>query len=250
MSGSVIMRAGHEVVDDRIVHNDQEMSWEAADKRAGFRLDRRKSWAFIPDKSDLGIPELCEMISFTRACSGCEDSESMYPRGVGDGCHECGYTGKSRETCFVPFCRPERVRKAWRATFANDFHGIGELIYAPTASKARYQKFLSVDCDSVTFASIRVTRSASEDITLPVVDKAIEALDAEQKSVLNHTLENGRFYTATDDKTIGSLVQAALVRDTGRGWNKGESYFVLTDAGRDAAASLQPIYPAYPEYRA
>ncbi|MFT8354076.1 MAG: hypothetical protein ABF617_05680 [Gluconobacter japonicus] len=250
MSGSVIMRTGHEVVDGKIIHNDQAMSWEEADKRAGFRLDRRKSWAFIPNKHDLGIPELCEMISFTRACSGCEDSESMYPSAVGAGCHECGYTGKSRETCFVPFCRPERIRKAWRATFADDFHGIGELISAPTASKARYQKFLSADCDAVTFASIRVTRSPDDDIILPAVDAITAALDEEAKSVLNHTLINKRFYTATDDKAICSLVQAGLLENTGRGWNTGESYFVLTDAGHTAAVSLRPIYPAYPEYRA
>lgn len=103
MSGSAIERLGHEVVGDRIIPNDRNMSWEEADARAGFRLDRRKSWAFIPDRNALGIPELCEAISFTCACSGCDDTESMYSTPAGSGCRECGYTGKRRNHCFVPY---------------------------------------------------------------------------------------------------------------------------------------------------
>ncbi|WP_172493493.1 hypothetical protein [Gluconobacter oxydans] len=97
------MRTGHEIVDGAIIHNDRAMTWEEADKRAGFRLDRRKSWAFIPDRHALGIPELCEAISFTMACSGCDDSESMYCASAGGGCRECGYTGKRRQRCFAPY---------------------------------------------------------------------------------------------------------------------------------------------------
>ncbi|MFT9381114.1 hypothetical protein [Gluconobacter sp. P5B12] len=143
-----------------------------------------------------------------------------------------------------------RVRKAWHAQIMDPAYGLGEIIYAPTASKARYQKFLGADCDSITFASIRVRRMPDEDIILPAVDTVTAALDEEAKSVLNHTLINQRFYTATDDKAICSLVKAGLMKATGRGWNTGESYFVLTDAGHTAAVSLQPIYPNYPGYRA
>lgn len=103
MAGSVIMRTGHEVVDDRIVHNDRAMSWEEADMRAGFHLDRRKSWAFIPDTDNLGVPELCERVSFSTECSGCADTEEFYSStSKGGGCSECGYTGRSRRVCFVP----------------------------------------------------------------------------------------------------------------------------------------------------
>jgi len=103
MSGSVIMRNGHEVVDGNIIYNDRAMTWEEADKRAGFRLDRRKAWAFIPRDDDLGIPELCEQVSFSTECSGCADSEDFYSStGKGSGCSECGYTGRSRRCYFVP----------------------------------------------------------------------------------------------------------------------------------------------------
>jgi len=146
--------------------------------------------------------------------------------------------------------RTGRVRKAWRVKIMGKGCVLGELIYAPTAGKARYQKFLSADCDGITFASISVTRAASDDTVLPVVDEAVAALDREQKSTLTHTLKNGRFYTSTDDKTMSCLTQAGLVRNTGRGWDEGEAYFVLTDTGRTAALSLMPLYPEYPEYRA
>ncbi|OAG72897.1 hypothetical protein A0J51_01509 [Gluconobacter japonicus] len=143
-----------------------------------------------------------------------------------------------------------RLRKAWRTQLMGLDCDPGEIIYAPTASKARYQTLRRANCESITFASIRVTRSPDNDDTLPAVDAVTDALSEEAKSVLDHTLINKRFYTATDDQAICSLVQAGLLEDTGRGWNAGESYFVLTDAGHTAAVSLRPIYPEYPEYRA
>jgi len=143
-----------------------------------------------------------------------------------------------------------RVRKAWRVKIMGEDNLGGTLIYAPTAGKARYQRFRSADCDGITFASISVTRAASDDEVFPVVDDAIAALDSEQKSTLTHTLKNGRFYTSADDRTMCRLVQAGLVKNTGRGWNEMEAYFVLTDAGRTAALSLTPLYPEYPEHRA
>jgi len=249
MSGSVIMRGGHEVVDDRIVHNDQEMSWEAADKRAGFRLDRRKSWAFIPNKHDLGIPELCEMISFTRACSGCEDSESMYPRGVGDGCHECGYTGKSRETCFVPFCRPDRIRKAWTVRVAWwDEEGT---MYGPSASKVRSK--VHRDVDGVTFVDITVRRCKAKDISLPSPDEVALGLTAKERHALLHAhgstcgdvMKAGfrdYFYTGANNPVLCSLVEKGLMRRSDRGWEDGSIYFFTTDAGKHCANSLTPEY--------
>ncbi|KXV23869.1 hypothetical protein AD942_11085 [Gluconobacter japonicus] len=143
-----------------------------------------------------------------------------------------------------------RLRKAWRAQIMDPDYDLGEIIYAPTASKARYQTLRRANCESITLTGIRVKRTPDNDIILPAVDAVTAALDEEAKSVLNHTLINKRFYTAKDDKAICSLVQAGLLEDTGRGWNAGESYFVLTDAGHTAAVSLRPIYPEYPEYRA
>ncbi|MBF0892075.1 hypothetical protein HKD28_11750 [Gluconobacter sp. LMG 1744] len=134
-----------------------------------------------------------------------------------------------------------RVRKAWLVLIRG--YEFGQIVYAPTAGKARYQRLLNIDSDRATFADLSAQRAKHKDIVLPVADQAVAALDSEQKSALTHTLENGRFYTSTDDTTMCSLALARLVRN-------GEAYFVLTDSGRTAAMSLMPLYPEYPEYRA
>lgn len=251
MSGSVIMRNGHEEVDGRIVHNDRAMSWEEADKRAGFRLDRRKSWAFISRNDDLGIPELCEAISFTAACSGCEDSESMYPSSVSGGCHECGYTGKRRQSCFVPICRTERIRKAWTVRVAWWDEDDSCTLYGPSASKVRSK--VQRDVDGVTFADITVRRCKERDITLPVPDEIALGLTPKERHALLHAhgstcgdvMKAGfrdYFYTSANDPVLCSLVEKGLMRRTGKGWGDESVYFVTTDAGKHCANSLTPEY--------
>ena len=105
MAGSVIMRNGHEVVGNKIIHNDRKMSWEEADKRAGFRLDRRKAWAFIPSDTNRGVPELCSLVSFSRACCDCTDEDPYLAGAKGWGCLSCGYTGRYRHESFAPYSR-------------------------------------------------------------------------------------------------------------------------------------------------
>lgn len=102
MSGSVIMRTSHEEVEGSIIHNDRAMSWEEADKRAGFRLDRRRSWAFIPHENDSGVPELCSLVTFSRSCCDCTDEDPYRAGAKGWGCSACGYTGRCRAAYFVP----------------------------------------------------------------------------------------------------------------------------------------------------
>lgn len=98
MTGSVIVRGGTEIIDQRIVHHDTPLSWEEADQRAGFRLDRRRRWGFVEGK-------LCEVVSWTQSCSGCgygfEDR--------GSGCSECGYHGRVRSGMWVPFLREKAI---------------------------------------------------------------------------------------------------------------------------------------------
>ncbi|WP_215767366.1 hypothetical protein [Gluconobacter cerinus] len=251
MSGSAIERLGHKVVDDRIVHNDRAMSWEEADKRAGFRLDRRKSWAFIPDERDIGLPELCEMISFTRACSGCEDSESMYCTPTGSGCRECGYTGKRRSHCFAPFCRPERIRKAWTIGVARWLEGDSCTGYGPSASKVQAE--VRGHLDDVSFADITVRRCKEKDISLPAPDEIALGLTPKERDVLLHAhgstcgdvMKAGfrdYYYTDQDNPVLCSLVEKGLMRKSDRGWEEGSVYFFTTDAGKHCADSLTPEY--------
>lgn len=95
MSGRVIVRIKTAVVDQRIIHDDRPVSWADADKMAGRRLDRRKAWAFVEG-------ELCELCSWTQACSGCSYGFEYGSDNRGGGCHECGHHGVVRRSSWVP----------------------------------------------------------------------------------------------------------------------------------------------------
>lgn len=95
MTGSVIARKSGA---------DTPLTFKQGDALAGFRLDRRKSWAFIETERD-GI-DLCEAITWSQHCTGCcEYPEMTTPPGRGSGCRECGYTGRVRRRQFVPAAR-------------------------------------------------------------------------------------------------------------------------------------------------
>lgn len=95
VSGSVVERGETTIVDQIIHHDDRPITWEDADERAGFRLDRRKAWAFVEGA-------LCETVSWTQSCSGC--TYGFEKRG--GGCHECGHHGVVRQAMWVPY-QPE-----------------------------------------------------------------------------------------------------------------------------------------------
>ena len=66
-------------------YKDVESSYEKAESIAGITLDKRKNYCIIKGK-------VCEAISYTHVCSGCE----------GGGCHECGYQGKVVNSFWSP----------------------------------------------------------------------------------------------------------------------------------------------------
>lgn len=77
-----------------IHHDDRASSYEAAEKIAGTRLDRRRNYAII----DGGV---CELAQWSQACSGCyEGYDSAHAIGIG--CDECGFTGRRRQAHWVP----------------------------------------------------------------------------------------------------------------------------------------------------
>lgn len=92
MSGSVLVRDGHTITGDGVIHyQDRPVTWSEADEMAGTRLDRRKAWAFIDG-------ELCESVRWSAACSGC-NNELGGLRGCG--CSECGYQGIAQQAMWV-----------------------------------------------------------------------------------------------------------------------------------------------------
>ena len=90
-----------------MAHDERQVSVNEAERLAGRRLDRRRSYAVID-----GI--VCELASWTDSCSGCfEGGEYMglaynylydHKAGchIGSGCSECGYTGKRRREWWLP----------------------------------------------------------------------------------------------------------------------------------------------------
>ena len=87
-----IIRHGTSVSDDGVIsHDDRPLPWEEADRIAGRRLDRRRSWAVING-------QICSLIRWTEQCTGCSDGHAP----VGSGCHECGYTGRRRHGYWMP----------------------------------------------------------------------------------------------------------------------------------------------------
>lgn len=53
---------------------------------------------------------LYEVCRWVQACSGCADDGEYQPLpDRGEGCHECGYTGKSRQEFWAPANRAARV---------------------------------------------------------------------------------------------------------------------------------------------
>jgi len=97
----------------------REISIFEAEKIAGQRLDRRRKYATTDDGKPSkffgdGGHLLFMLCNWTDSCSGCTETSDGYnvygypvdPKHgclVGGGCHECGYTGKRRNSMWVPF---------------------------------------------------------------------------------------------------------------------------------------------------
>lgn len=99
--GSVIERHGYTLVDGFIHFDDRPSSFDAADRLAGRRLDRRKNYAIVDGTVN-------EQAGWSEACSGCyEGWDSFHSKGTG--CSECGFTGRRRHRCWVPLPDPSNV---------------------------------------------------------------------------------------------------------------------------------------------
>lgn len=91
--GKVVERIFY-ITDGHETFKDVPRTYEWADKRHGSRLDRRKNYAYIKG----GV---CEAVSWSQACSGCYEGYHLASAN-GSGCHECGYTGRTRCSMWVP----------------------------------------------------------------------------------------------------------------------------------------------------
>ncbi|MGV4855808.1 hypothetical protein [Acetobacter senegalensis] len=146
-----------------------------------------------------------------------------------------------------------RIRKAWR-TAVRGYDG-EDIVYAATAGKARYKKYLDVsDCnESLTFADIKVRRDKAADIVLP--DAPIISAKVSQRALekLLHACGASRerpekcgcrdhFYCDAKNEDMAELVNAGLMIGPGKGWEEGYAYFRATSIGQKTALALCPLY--------
>lgn len=92
---TVIERLGHSTEGGFILYDDRPQTYEAAEAICGHKLDRRKNYAIIQGK-------VCGSVYFTTACSGCVGDDDFVSPSRGGGCAECGYTGKVRQSNWIP----------------------------------------------------------------------------------------------------------------------------------------------------
>jgi hypothetical protein len=101
---TVIERHGHSIdAAGFIHHDDRPATYEQADRQAGRRLDRRRNYAII----DGLVAESCQ---WSHACSGCYEGHNI-DSGTGNGCNECGYTGRRRSGAWVPLTAKQEQSK-------------------------------------------------------------------------------------------------------------------------------------------
>lgn len=97
---TVIERHGHSIDGQGFIHyDDQASTYERAEKLAGRRLDRRRSYAIMDG-------EVLESTQWSQACSGCYEGHDI-THDAGHGCSECGYTGRRRNGAWVPLLNKE-----------------------------------------------------------------------------------------------------------------------------------------------
>jgi hypothetical protein len=98
---SVIERHGHTIDAQGFIHyDDRPSTYEAAEKLAGQRLDRRRAYC-------IGDGEVHELARWSQACSGCYEGYNI-EHGAGHGCRECGYTGRTRQAHWVPLANTNK----------------------------------------------------------------------------------------------------------------------------------------------
>lgn len=152
-----------------------------------------------------------------------------------------------------------RIMKAWRC----EYGGYDEIVHAATASKARAQRWrnLSDCCPDIRFQDIRVTRAAAHDVRLPNELAICAQLSHEERHRILHAYGfsnrpsdpkswgyRDHYCTAPDCEVMAHLVTLGLFRgpygvdDKGgtRGWVG--AFWYLTDAGKEAARSMIPLY--------
>jgi len=82
----------------------RELDVEEAERLAGRRLDRRRTYATTADgkpDAECGGALVFEVARWSQACSGCHDGPNVLAS-TGSGCNECGFTGRALNAQWLP----------------------------------------------------------------------------------------------------------------------------------------------------
>ncbi|MFT9398499.1 hypothetical protein [Acetobacter sp.] len=148
-----------------------------------------------------------------------------------------------------------RLRKAWRVRSPWQETWQGEIIFSSTASKARYQGFLSASeyDDDLKIIDMSVKRARPDDVSLPDRHDLAASISPKALECLLHatganepwrvpTGSRNAFYASENDPEMIELMQYGLMENTKRGWEKGSVYFRATALGLEVAKSCEPLY--------
>ena len=92
---TVIERVFDKENDGSITISDQPSTYEAAEKIADHKLDRRRCYAII--EGDVHC-----LARWSSACTGCCDDNEYSAPYAGGGCPECGYQGRIINSMWIP----------------------------------------------------------------------------------------------------------------------------------------------------
>lgn len=145
-----------------------------------------------------------------------------------------------------------RLRKAWMVTIScyDNF----EIVYAPSAAKARSETWRTLSDGNIRLMDITVRRHSSADVHLPLPDPLADQLNDDERHCLLHAYGadcgnpykagyRDYFYTHRDDPPLVSLTKHDLMKPMdGDKWGENMTYFILTTKGKHVALSLVPEY--------
>lgn len=153
-----------------------------------------------------------------------------------------------------------RIRKAWHVWPTWSDAGRRDIVYAPTASKARYSLFLSLN-DSTRITDILARRAKNLDVILPPRDPICNTLPAQAISAMQHCYGisshnpykagyRNYYCTRPDDAAMAELKKLGLAEIFSSMPNSGNVMFQLTERGIQVALSTDHEYAPWPKTKA
>ena len=151
-----------------------------------------------------------------------------------------------------------RILKGW----ACEYGGFTNIIYAPTASKARYIDMLAIsDCyPDIQFRDIRVKRAPEHDITLPGEHELVSKLSHEERGRILHAYGyrnrprnpkdwgyRSHYCTEPRCPIMANMTGLGIFRGPYGVDDKGDTpgwvgaFWYLTDLGKEVALSMIPV---------